>query len=103
MARSVPRRRSEPQENAALLDPRLEAIDLGLCQITHVGQYQHGEFALQKRFDVAAANFVEWRQGPLDVVGVPEQGLFFAFGGPNNDADRPAAPALVEEDCGAGG
>ena len=91
-------RAGEAHHHAAALHPLLERRAVGLGQAADIGQDHHRDLALEDVLDVAVADLAERRQRALQIVGVAQQRLQLLERGAGHEADRAAAPALVEQD-----
>src|SRR5665213_2220493 len=94
-------RPGEAQQHPAGLDPFAHGFLFRRRIRAGIRIDQHGELALQQFVGRTAADFGERIERALEVIGLAEQrlGAGAAAGG---DADRTAAPALVDEQCAAG-
>ncbi len=95
-------RAGEADEHAALGEPALERRALVADHLGDIGEHEHGERALEELADRAPADLAERRERALEVVELRQQRLVGLDRAGRDEADGPAAPALVEEDDGAG-
>src|SRR5260370_39015482 len=86
----------KPQQHPAGFDPFEDSCFLGWRIRTGIRKYQDGELPLEEIGRAPTADLCEWTQRPLEVVVLTEKRLPAGIrrGG---DADRAAAPALVDK------
>jgi hypothetical protein len=94
-------RPGEAQQQPPLIDPVRDRQPVGWRQRRRVGQDQHGRQALQQDIQVTRPDFGEGLQRAADIERAAQQLVGLLALGRRHDRDRPAPPALVQQDAAA--